>query len=129
MHEILRRYNAFKLYRLGVILGFDIPINVIESGLCIHHFGSIIINKNAKIGKNVVLQQGIVIGAAGFGSAYSPTIGDNVQVGAGAKLIGDIIIPNNAIIGANSVVINSFDEEGIILAGVPAKRIGNIHDK
>ena len=129
VHNIVRKIYLIKLYRLGVKLGFDIPLNVLDAGVCIHHYGSIIINKEASIGKNVVLQQGVVIGAAGFGSSASPTIGNNVEIGAGAKIIGDVHIPNNAIIGANAVVTHSFDEDGIILAGIPARRIGNIKEK
>ena len=54
-----------------------------------------------------------------------PTIGDNVWIGPGVKLFGKIVIGNNNQIGANAVVNKSFVEDGIAIAGVPAKKISN----
>ena len=86
----------------------------------------IVIHSDAVIGFGCVIGQGITIGAK---EPYSskiknkcPIIGNNVYLSAGCRVLGDIIIGNNSIIGANSVVLNSC-EENSILAGIPAKFI------
>lgn len=53
-----------------------------------------------------------------------PVIGDNVYMCTGAKVVGDVTIADNIIIGANAVVNRTFNEPGITIAGVPAKKIG-----
>ena len=73
----------------------------------------------------VTYTKGVNIGMQGLSDADSPIIGDNVWIGPGAKLFGKIIIGNNCQIGANAVVNKSFEEEGITIAGVPAKKISN----
>lgn len=53
-----------------------------------------------------------------------PEIGNNVYIGAETKIIGEVTIANNIVAGANAVVNKSFTEDGIIIAGVPAGKIG-----
>ena len=65
-----RIYSLFLKYRLNrysIKLGFTIPINVIDEGLFLVHYGDITINPNAKIGKNCKIYNGVVIGSKGFG--------------------------------------------------------------
>ena len=88
------------------------------------HVGPILINGNAKIGKNCSIHINTSIVAGGIDSS-APTIGDNVVIGVGAVLLGKISIANNIAIGANAVVNKSFFEEDIAIAGVPAKKISN----
>ena len=87
---------------------------------------NVVINKNAKIGDNVIFHGNNCIGNNGKNPLKCPTIGNNVDVGYGATIIGDITIADDVIIGANSLVNKSFNENGIIIAGVPAKKIGEI---
>lgn len=54
-----------------------------------------------------------------------PVIGDNVFISPGVKMFGDIRIGNNIVIGANSVMNRSFEEDNICIAGVPARKISN----
>jgi len=54
---------------------------------------------------------------------YSPRIGDNVYLGPGCKLYGPIRIGNNCVVGANAVVTKSFPDDGLVLAGIPARVI------
>lgn len=127
-------YNNCKKYSLGwmfwsyrfkkysIKLGFDIPLNVFEEGLNIHHYGCLVVNSTARIGKNCNLQQMVTIGMNHFGKAA--TIGDNVFIGTGAKIIGNVTIADGCIIGANAVVTKDFLEKNSIIAGVPAKVIG-----
>lgn len=115
----------YKHFKLGTLLGFEIPINTFDAGLRINHSGLIIVNPKAKIGRYCDIHQGVNIGMKGISNLDSPTIGDNVWIGPGAKLFGKITISNNSQIGANAVVTRSFEEEGIAIAGVPAKKISN----
>lgn len=112
-------WYRYRLHNQSVKLGFSIPLNVCESGLSIVHYGAIVINHNAHIGKNCRIHACVNIGASA-GKQIAPTIGDNVYIGPGAILFGDIRISNNITIGANSTVNKSFEEEGTVIAGTPA---------
>lgn len=103
---------------------FSIPINCVGKGLCIAHIGQIIINPYASIGENCRIHVGVNIGADARISNAVPIIGNNVYIGAGAKIFGQIEIADGIAIGANAVVNKSFLEENISIAGVPAKKIG-----
>lgn len=110
----------FKLERARLKYGWFIPLNVCEEGLSLPHCGPIIINFNAKIGKNCRIHAGANIGTkAGYGNV-APIIGNNVYIGPGAKLFGDIKIGDETAIGANAVVTKSFADGHCILIGVPA---------
>lgn len=115
--------------RLGVRLGFSMGPNVFGPGLAVVHYGTIVIDPTARIGKNCRIHVGTHIGGSGQfvkpaeAHRFSPRIGDNVYIGPGAKLYGPIEIGTNCVIGANAVVTKSFPEAGLTLAGVPAKII------
>lgn len=114
-----------KRNKLGILLGFHIPSNCFGEGLLIYHSGSIVVNRKARIGKNCVLHGENCIGNNGV-TEDAPVIGDNCDIGIGAKIIGGVKLGNNIKIGANAVVTKSFEEDGLILAGVPAKVIGRV---
>ena len=92
-----------------------------DNNLILYHSG-IVINKNACLGNNIKLHGQNCIGSKG-NEKKAPIIGDNVDIGFGAIIIGDIKIAKNVIIGANSVVNKDILEEGCIVVGVPAKKI------
>lgn len=123
IYKFLKIIIRRKRNRLGMKLGFSIPINVIDSGLKIWHY-NVTINGYAKIGKNCVFHGNNCVGNNSF-SLSAPVIGNNVDIGVGAKIIGDIEIADDIVIGANSVVTKSFYEKGIVIAGIPAKKIKN----
>ena len=102
--------------------GFVFPVNKVGPGLSIAHYGSIVVNGGAKIGKNCRIHEGVTIGATN-GSVIAATIGDNCFIGTGAKIIGEVTIGDCATIGANAVVTKSFCEPNCVLVGVPAKKI------
>ncbi len=106
-------------------LGFSIPENVFGPGLSIAHYGTIVINSRARVGRNCRIHASTNIGASG-GEKEAPQLGDNVYIGPGAKIFGNITIGNNIAISANSSVNKSFLEENIMIAGSPAKRIKEI---
>ena len=120
------RYTLFKLFfnRLSLKMGFSIPLNVFDSGLSIAHYGTIVINSNARVGKNCRIQECVTIGATN-GNKKAPILGDNIFIGSGARIIGDIEIGDNTAIGANAVVVKSFKDGNCTLGGVPAKIISN----
>lgn len=122
--KIVKYFNFYRFHKLRLKLGFSIPLNVFGPGLSIAHYGQITVNGNAKIGKNCRIQESVTIGATN-GNAEAPIIGDNVFIGSGARIIGELKIGNNIAIGANSVVVKSFNENNITIAGVPAKKISN----
>ncbi len=119
--KVRKAWTRFRFHRQSIKCGFTIPLNVFSPGLSIAHYGTIVVNSNAKIGKNCRIQEGVNIGSSG--SDKAPIIGDNVFIGSGAKIIGDIEIADNIAIGAGAVVVKSFKEDGITIAGVPAKKI------
>ena len=112
------------LHNYAVKLGFSIPINVFGPGLSIAHYGTIVVNDAARVGKNCRIQEGINI-AATNGSLRAPQIGNNVFIGTGAKIIGDITIADDVAIGANAVVVKSITEKGVTYGGIPAKKISS----
>lgn len=125
--ELYRKVVDFKLIKKGIKLGFTIPINVFGPGLSIAHYGTIIINEYARVGCNCRIHAGVNIGTkAGAGTInYAPIIGNNVYIGPGVKMFGDIRISDGIAIGANAVVNKSFEQENITIAGVPAKKISD----
>ena len=92
--------------------------------MSIAHYGSIVVNHKAKIGKNCRIQENVTIGSTG-GSDMAPQIGDNVFIASGARILGNISLGNDIAVGANAVVTKSFKENHITIAGVPAKKISD----
>jgi serine O-acetyltransferase len=91
-----------------VTTGVEIhPAATIGASPFIDHGAGVVIGETAAIGDNVTLYQGVTLGGTGFARGKRhPTVGDNVVVGSGAKLLGPIEVGNCAKIGANSVVIH-----------------------
>lgn len=108
--------------KMSIHLGFTIPLNTFEEGLCIWHYGTITVNTKAKIGRNCRISESTNIGDSRGGC---PTIGNNVFICTGAKIFGDISIADDVMIGANSVVNKTISEPGITVAGTPAKKISD----
>lgn len=125
---ILLFFVKRKRNSLGVMLGFHIPVGVFDTGLLIYHSGSIVVNNNARVGKNCVLHGENCIGNNGT-TEDAPIIGDNADIGIGAKIIGGIRLGNNIHIGANAVVTKSFEEDNITLIGIPAKKLEKSYAK
>lgn len=124
--KVVLWYYYLRYRRLSIKLGFMIQPYTFGPGVSLKHYGFIAINSNVRIGSNCVLHPGVSIGTqAGYGSK-TPVIGNNVYIGPGAVIYGEITIGNNIAIGANAVVNKSFIEEGVVLGGVPAKIIGKV---
>ena len=93
----------------------------IGEGFFIDHGMGVVIGETAEIGDNVVLYQGVTLGGTSRQKVKRhPTLGNNVVVGVGAKLIGDITIGENSKIGAGSVVVTSVPANATVV-GVPGR--------
>lgn len=125
IYKIWLKILKWRYSRIGQLRGFEIPFNTFGPGLAIAHCGSIIVNGHATIGENCRIHEGTTIGANGFSSPHAPKIGNNVYIATGAKIIGNISIADNVVIGANAVVVHDITEPGTTWAGVPARKISN----
>ena len=97
------------------------PGAVIGEGFFIDHGNGVIIGETAVVGKNVTLYQGVTLGGTGkqHGKRH-PTVGDNVMIGAGAKVLGSFTIGENSKIGAGSVVLEAVPPNSTVV-GVPGR--------
>lgn len=118
--KLFQYYYFVKLQRLGVKLGFCIPPNVFGPGLSIPHFGMIVVNQNATVGKNCRLMHGVTIGSTS-GSDKAAKIGDNVFLGSNSVILGDIEIADGVSVAANATVTKSCNINNAMLAGTPAQ--------
>lgn len=125
MNQILHFMILYLKSRNGIKLGFSIPDNVFDSGLQLPHYGTIVVNANARVGKNCRIHVCTNIGASG-GSNKAPIIGDNVYIAPGVKIYGDIRIANNIAFTANAAVSKSFQNENMLVGGVPAKELKEV---
>lgn len=132
-HAILRHRIAHKLYmkkhyflarwysqRTARKTGIEIhPGAQIGKGLFIDHGHGVIIGETAIIGDNVTLYQGVTLGGTGKEQGKRhPTIGDNVMISAGAKVLGSFTVGENSKIGAGSVVLKEVPPNSTVV-GVP----------
>ena len=123
-NKLIRKIFSFIykfLYKLVQILtGIEMPCEVeVGDNFLIDHFGGIVISGYAKFGDNCRIRNGVVVGLKNVSEPCAPQIGHNVDIGAGAKILGNIKIGNNVNIGANSVVLADVPDNAIAV-GVPA---------
>jgi serine O-acetyltransferase len=103
-----------------IVTGIELPCEVpIGPGLVIDHAGGIIVSGYARFGQRCRLRPGVVIGLARVEEPAAPCLGDDVDIGAGAKILGPIRIGNRVLIGANAVVVTDVPDDSIAV-GVPA---------
>jgi len=106
------------------ITGIEIhPGAKIGSGLFIDHGMGVVIGETAEVGNNVTMYHGVTLGGTGNEKGKRhPTVGDNVTIGAGAKVLGNIYIASGTRIGANSVVLKNTSPNSTVV-GIPAKEV------
>jgi serine O-acetyltransferase len=108
----------FKLVQ--IVTGIELPCEVeIGQNFIIDHFGGIVISGYAKFGDNCRIRNGVVVGLKNVDDKRAPIVGNNVDIGAGAKLLGPIRIGDNVNIGANAVVLCDVPDNSVAV-GVPA---------
>ena len=131
---LLHRINHF-LWEIGMpviprflshvgrfLTGIEIhPAAKIGAGFFIDHGMGVVIGETSEIGENVLIYQGVTLGGTGKEKGKRhPTLGNNVVVGTGAKILGAVTIGDNVTIGANSVVLKSIPGNSIVV-GVPGR--------
>jgi serine O-acetyltransferase len=112
-------------YLSRALTGVEIhPAARIGAGFFIDHGAGVVVGETVKIGDRVTLYQGVTLGGTGFqrGKRH-PTLGDNVTVGSGAKLLGPIAVGDGAKIGANTVVVEDVPASSTVVGnpGHPVK--------
>jgi serine O-acetyltransferase len=122
---VLRRPLSllYKLLKVGVQIttGIDLPCETqVGRRLVIEHFGGIVISGDSVIGDDVRLRHGVTLGLRRTGVPGAPVIGNGVDIGAGAKILGPVHIGAGAVIGANAVVLGDVPA-GALAVGVPAR--------
>lgn len=135
LHAVLAYRVSHKLYLGGhtfsaravsqaakFFTGIEIhPGATIGKGLVIDHGTGVVIGETTEIGDNCTIYQGVTLGGTGkdVGKRH-PTLGDNVLVGAGAKVLGPILIDSNSKIAANAVVLKDIPQNSTAV-GIPAR--------
>ncbi|MBS0168629.1 MAG: hypothetical protein JSR29_21335 [Nitrospira sp.] len=114
------------LHHHSLKYGISISYNTcIGPGLYIGHYGGIVVNSEVVIGRDCNINHEVTIGAKyGGKNPGIPVVGDRVYLGPGCKVIGGICLGNDVAVGANSVVVDSVQDFGVV-AGVPAKMISS----
>jgi serine O-acetyltransferase len=114
----LRRIAVFRHRWWSVVTGADIPLNCkLGGGLLLPHPNGVVIHPDAEIGPNCLFFQQVTIGEEAGGV---PILEGHIDVGAGAKIIGELHVGKHAKIGANAVVVNDIPA-GATAVGIPAK--------
>jgi serine O-acetyltransferase len=130
IHRIAHRLWRSRMYFLGrlashigrFLTGIEIhPGAKIGRAFFIDHGMGVVIGETAEVGDNVTLYHGVTLGGTTWQKGKRhPTIGSNVVIGAGAKVLGPVHIGANTRIGANSVVLNDIPPNSIVV-GIPGK--------
>ena len=116
-HYYEKKKNIFS-YKAGVEIGAQCKIG---KNCDIWHSGVVI---NGDVGDNCIFHGNNIIGNKGKGKeAQNPKIGNGVDIGANAVIIGDVIIADNCVIGAGAVVTKSCTDPGSVIVGVPGRKI------
>jgi serine O-acetyltransferase len=114
---------AYKLLKISVqvLTGIDLPCEAkVGRRLVIEHFGGIVVSGDTVIGDDVTLRHGVTLGLRRTGVQGAPVIGNQVDIGAGAKILGPVHIGDGAVIGANAVVLCDVPP-GALAVGIPAR--------
>jgi serine O-acetyltransferase len=113
---MLRHYR----YKYDLLITYTSQVG---GGLYISHIGTIIVNQRAAIGKDCTICSGVTIGSISRGKRTGvPVIGERVYISHGAKILGAVRVGDDAIIGANCVVIDDVPANGVVV-GVPGRII------
>lgn len=125
-YKALHKILTFMVLRCSERTGIQIAVGAsISAGLYIPHYGGIVVNPMAVVGRNCYLSNNVLIGKVHAGRrAGVPVLGDDVFIGVGAVLLGGIRVGDGAVVGANSVVLDDVPR-GCMVAGSPARVVSD----
>lgn len=113
-------YKALKLLS-EILTGIELPCEaVVGRRFRIDHFGGIVISGDAVFGDDCIVRNGVTVGLRNTGERGSPVLGNRVDIGAGAKILGAIHVGDDVAIGANAVVLIDIPSNSVAV-GVPAR--------
>jgi serine O-acetyltransferase len=113
-------YKALKLLS-EILTGIELPCEArLGRRFRIDHFGGIVISGDAIFGDDCIVRNGVTVGLKNTGHRGAPVLGDRVDIGAGAKVLGPICIGDDVSIGANAVVLIDVPSNSVAV-GVPAR--------
>lgn len=117
---VLASYVLLIHWIMGIELDYQTDVG---SGLSLQHGMGLVVHKKSRIGSRCMLRQGVTIGERRSGGPV-PVLGNGVEIGANAVVLGGVLIGDGAIIGAGAVVLKDVPP-GVVVAGNPAKIISN----
>lgn len=114
------------LYKvIQILTGIEFPCEVeIGKNFRIDHHSGIVVSGYARFGDDCIIRNGVTVGLSHTAHPVAPVIGNHVDIGAGAKVLGDITVGDNVVIGANAVVIRDVPPD-CVAVGIPARIIEN----
>ena len=119
-HKLAYMFTYWRFRRQRDRLCSELPLNVFAEGLVIWHGQNIIVNENARVGRNFSISAGCCIGHV---NGQTPVIGDNVEMTLGSRVLGGVTIANDVTIGAGALVLKDIDTPYTTWGGLPAKCI------
>ena len=140
VHALLFHLLSHSLWNIGLkwlarfishfsrwVTGIEIhPGATVGRRFFIDHGMGVVIGETAEIGDDCTLYHGVTLGGTSWNKGKRhPTLGNNVVIGAGAKVLGPVTVSDNARIGSNSVVVKDV-EEGATMVGLPANAVGSV---
>jgi serine O-acetyltransferase len=112
-----------------ILTGIEFPCEVgVGKNFRIDHFGGIVVSGYAEFGDDCVIRNGVTVGLRSVQEPVAPRIGNNVDIGAGAKILGNVRIGNNVRVGANAVVLRDVPDD-CTAVGIPAKIVPTEKEK
>ncbi|WP_280998580.1 serine O-acetyltransferase EpsC [Marinitoga aeolica] len=130
LYRIYHFFHKYKIYPISyflymlskILYSMDIhPAAKLDAGIVIDHGIGVVIGSTTTVGSGTLIYHQVTLGAKHIKKGKRhPDIGENVIIGAGAKVLGDIIIGDNSVIAANSVVLRNVPSNCLV-AGIPAK--------
>lgn len=123
-HKLRAAWYQMRLVRLQNRYCLHVPVNCFGKGLKIYHLYPVLMNGKVTVGEYCRIMPGVKIVGDDSGEDLTPVIGDHVTLGANCIVLGGITLADGITVGAGAVVTKSFTEPGIVIAGVPAKKLG-----